>query len=692
MDTMPQLPSRKRSKPLDLVEFALKRGPWIAALSVLIAAILLPGVLYVAKSHYQTSGNLIIAPEVKRMLSREGETITGSFRDFANTQIHRLKTEEVLTDALYRLPREEWPGFLNGHDDFQVAVRLLKQRLAVDHVKRTYLLHVGLNDSSPEGLAPMINAVMEAYITKLQQEQESFSRRRILFIHQQREDLLASMSEVNTRLEKLSGELDSHTFSDHRNVAYEYLIAVQDALARARARAAEAQADFIRFQQAEAAYDPTLEEVAAREAVFKNEAVYLIKNWTYQQLQEMRSSIDGLTETNPDRVYVESRMVAMEAYLRGFEEDLYENSLEILQKKTTQELTAETVSALRSAENATRIVTEIESQVTAAQTAFARSSELIALGKESQTTLQNLRQRLEYLDGLLAEVSLEAKAPLRIAVEEAARTPLGPAGDNRNKLIAMALLVAVALPVGGFFLFDFLDDRVTTQATVKAALGAPPLAPVMTGVAEAAALERLAVRLDRVREKKHARTVLFVPADETNEAGKLLAKLGEGLTKFTPRIALVQPRHDGQLADPSPPTLEVLSMDLTRPVPELKQQLADWRETYDLVLLALPSIRTHAVVQSLAGAVDIAVTLCWWGHTRFGALRDALDQVFAAETPTVSALLAGARPSRLEQLQILQQQALIFISDGSWRGWLAGLFKKGPTRHASSETSLPLLP
>ena len=81
------------------------------------------------------------------------------------------------------------------------------------------------------------------------------------------------------------------------------------------------------------------------EMVMKDASLNLTSSWTYQQQQQMRSSTDGLTKSNPDRIYIEERMKAMQQYEKKQKNELNKSAHKILYGKRDFDLNKELIIA-----------------------------------------------------------------------------------------------------------------------------------------------------------------------------------------------------------------------------------------------------------------------------------------------------------------------------------------------------------
>ena len=79
-------------------------------------------------------------------------------------------------------------------------------------------------------------------------------------------------------------------------------------------------------------------------------------------MQELRSSIDGLTETNLDRQRIEERMDNMRDYQINFEKALNQQALEITEGKRALELQSAVIKAQAELEASRQIESGLQAE------------------------------------------------------------------------------------------------------------------------------------------------------------------------------------------------------------------------------------------------------------------------------------------------------------------------------------------
>lgn len=701
-DNAQEIPGKK-SRPFDIRDFVLRRSVLIVVAGFAIFLALSPIALILRKPYYNTVGTILISPEVQLLVPRDVRKVPGNFREFAMTHAQRIKSQVVLSRILNSLPKEHWPVSLPKELSPEVAAVLLSRQLTVDIVGASRILAVGMNADEPAGLSTTINAIMEGYVRILEHEQERDNERQLSYLAAEKTGISGRIERLRLERKQVSEELQSSSFSETRNPGFEKLVEAQTSFLRASADALFKKAELEKAQRDEEILGNNDLSVFAEELVATNEAVYLIDNWTYQKLQELRSNIDGLTENNSDRIVVEERMQAMTDYLASFKSEMHETMFGILNRKRDFELETDKTKAESAFLAAQSYAETLAEEMRVAEEAFKESSGLVSEGRELSDEIETLTDRLAVLDQRISEVNLEAKAPIFLSVEQLATTPMTPLGDNFGKLLAMIFAASFALVGGSVISFEFLDGRVRAPGDVKAALGAMPLDPVPFVASEstdqdfakivsqdpkssaAGAIRRAIVRLNTEREQNDAKVFCFTGVAEHNGVSSLVSNYADGFYHYTDRVLIIEFVDEGEElpADggnengqrPSAPnngdesaTAEAVLNNLpeeggwvgkisfarqsgiVRKRSEIVKLIEGSRERVDVILLDTRPMLESDLSQFLALLSDSLVIIARRSESQYQSLRNMVEFAFRMEIPTITAVFNASLEQPLDRI------------------------------------------
>jgi hypothetical protein len=675
----------KRSRPVDLVNFALRRGPWIVVLGFGIFLLLSPAAFLLSKPYYRTSGRLLLTQKVKMFLDRQEQMIHGDFRDFAATYGERLVGQAVTRKALSGLPRSQWPDFVRDIRDEEIAARVLSKRIAVIPVGRSYLMEVAMTSGSSQGMAETLNAVMHSFLQLLEEEQAQDCDRRLAYLDKELGQLRESLVQREGERRKVGEELGHASFSAERNPFYDLLIAVQSDHERAKTAALERETLLARARRDQEILGKQDVTVFADEAVASNQAVFMIDNWTYQKLQDLRAGIDGLTESNDERIYVEQRMEAMNDYLEKFKRDLHVSALTIIEKKRAHELAEAVTKAQSAAQASADFEANLRAQLDETRRAFARSSILVNRGKELNEEMVEIKGRISKVQDRIREVQLEAKLPVHVGVDQLANPPGAPEGDNFGKLIVMLFAGALGFVSMVFVVVELMDTRIRSSGDVRAALGALPADPIPAFQAArdggdfaycvlerpshpvSMAIRALALRLERERARSSAKVFLVFGAEGGAGVSWLGRNVADALTQYVERVLVLRLSEEEAIGvapggfqgfsfdcyfqeawskmSSNPDSVTCLHVGAETPLMRRRDWLREFitriSPAYDLILIDARPLKESDLTVYLAGCAQVAVVIAREGVTHFGPFRKSIEMLVRLRVPAITAVLVG---------------------------------------------------
>lgn len=688
-ERLPLSPPGKRRKPVNLVDLLVRRLVLIAIGGALLAAVLAPLLWLTGGASYTASGTLAIDPGKEPTLNgRERETIPGNVGDYTRTLLSRLTSGDVLLAALQSVPTNQWPTILDPRRPAEANLGRLFKGVKAKEVPRTYLMSVDLTGPDPEGLGPMLNAVLDAFVGKLRRELEQQNERRLSYLRAERDQIVARITGERTRILELAEAVPNKAFlHESYTVHLSKLEQIQRLYWEAEALRAQREGDLRRAEQDRLLLHQLSLQPYADERVADNFGINRIEQWTYEQLQSLRSTIDGLTTNNEDRTYVEMRMQAMNDYLVKYKGEVNDLTIRILNEKRDYDLTTEVIKASNALAAARSSSDTLDQRLTEARREASDTSEAIFRAADITFTVSQLRERLGALNNRIDDCEMEAKAPLRVYIDRRSGDPTRPTSNSRPQLAGLGIVLAFGLVLLGVLGFEVMDDRIRGPAEVEAALGGPvpeplPLLPAGTGLervlldqpisAAGVILRTLAVRLNRERTGHGARRFGFSGVGSQTGNTSLALNAAHGLSRFAPRVLLLALGRDG-LAErcglnPAPASTALLKepegwenavvRDEARgidiaviklngdPLPSkigLGDLLARMDERYDAVVMDLGPVPEDDLALAALHTLDAVVFTVYEDRTMFRDLRRALDAASAAGVPSLTAQLNGSQ-------------------------------------------------
>ncbi|NTU96937.1 MAG: hypothetical protein HGA62_03880 [Chlorobiaceae bacterium] len=681
------LPFGKPSKPFDVAGFARRYGLIVVVIASFIFTMLVPVVLFISKPNYEVHALMRIDPVIPSLITKSDDpSIINYYGDYANTQARRMMGFEILKKTVEKLTPDEKASILPAALPADKCAGILPFIIKVTPVPGTHLIDVTASSPRKEGLAPLINNFMQVFLDKVRQGNEMQDRERLAYLYHEKQSLDNDIALIEDKLNILTKDISTSDFSETYNLAGKKAETLQTVYVTAFAEKIASENNFLQTEKAGRELKSLSLTPVVEERVMNDLSLNSTTSWTYQQQQQMRSTTDGLTAQNPDRIYVEQRMKAMQSYEKKLENQIRSSAKQIIYGKRDYELKKELIEVRNKTEKARKIEEELLKQLQSSKEEAVRISLGIRIGESLTARLKHNRDLLDRIDTRVHELEVEAKAPLRISIESAARRPDKPKGSNTQKL----LMAVFAFAFGGigfvFLAFEFFDNRIRRPEEIRSALGYPPLEPVLAAPPEipfhqvlhlapqspsSKSINSLAVKLGLEKKKNDARVILFTGVDRENGTTMVAFNCAGALSGIAPKVlfieanlvtpsmGMLQGEHAGRsglgeclegtgaFADyvvHSPEfgfDLIAAGQKTDGQVSKLRiPDLIAWaRNGYDFVCIDTFPLLESDLTEFFSLSADIAVLLCQEESTMYKDLRRAAERLVRLEVPAIAPLL-----------------------------------------------------
>ncbi|NCD32408.1 MAG: hypothetical protein EOL87_03210 [Spartobacteria bacterium] len=661
----------KAKKPFDLLGFVFRRSPLIFVLSMLVFALILPILpVVIPKSipSYMASGQLLIDPGKETTLTgREKETIPGNLGDFTRTLVQRVGGRTVITDALRRMDKDNWPDFLRKNSDELGNVIRIQKHLRTVEIQRTYLIDVFLKSTSPKGIAELLNNIMQSLLDELHNEQGRQNERRMTYLKAERTKIAARIDRAQQQLLELAEQVDNKAFLHEGYTAHlSRLEQIQRLYLEAYRDEVRKESELSQMKKDRKAIEEMSLQPFADERVADNFGINRIEQWTYEQLQQLRTTIDGLTTNNADRVYVEQRMKAMTEYLIGYKQKVNDSTIANLIQKRRYELDEKVVLAQHAYEAAVSGTDELREQLENAVKDASEVSYTIFRAADSTYDINQLRERLTALNVRIDDCEMASKAPVRVSIQHLADTPSMPSSSKRPQFVLMALVFSFGAMMSLFVFFDFMDNRLRSIRDMRMALGGgiPLPVTISNGPLEQITAESdpliynvfkdIAVRLNYDYEQFHSHRFLLTGLNPKSGTSAVALNLSQLLSRYVHRIALLKADHSEENAALTPNNLLTSAvMDTERRIDVIhfavplekahRQKLSDalnqLDEQYDIIILDAPPLLESDLTRFLAQHADAALLVAREDVALYRDLVDACNQLVSNKISALTAIL-----------------------------------------------------
>jgi len=681
------LPYGKPSKSLDFIGFVKRYGLFILVIGSFLFTITVPFVLLISKPNYEVKAIMRVDPVMPSLItSTDDPQIINYYQDYARTQAQRMMSFDVLKKTVEKLtPDEKASIFPKGMSTDNCAT-ILSFIIKTNPLSGTHLIEITATNLKKEGLAPLVNKFMAVFLEKVRKNAEMQDNDRLVFLRNKKNDLTTDISTIENKLVILTKNIYTATFSEGYNIAEKkneqlQMLYIKSLGEKIAAKTQLDEKEKINNQIKSLSLEPMVEDM-----VMKDNSLNMTSSWTYQQQQQMRSSTDGLTKNNPDRIYIEERMNAMREYEKKQKNELNKNAHKILYGIRDFGLNKDLITAKSDFERTKTVEKQVGEELKKAGEESIKTSVGIHLGESLEAELKHKRELLDHIDTRIQELEVEGKAPLRLSVESAARKPNHAEGSNINKMFLIFFSVSFGSVAGVFFAFDYFDNRIRRSKDIEQALGYTPacIIPKSTDnipfhqlISSAAdnettkSIKSFAVKLSLEKAESNAAVILFTGVDSDSGCTSLSLNTAQALRTLAPKVLLIE----GDFADPalnkimdlssepnglsdflnstelwknfivSSPTYNISIMHAGNTMVGKTSQyrikeLFDFARTeYDYICIDCAPVLQSDLTEHLALYADIIVLISVGESTNFNDLRNAAELLVHLKVPAIAPLL-----------------------------------------------------
>ena len=462
------------AKPIDPVGSILNHLPMVVLISLGIFCAGFAGVMLKVKPFYNADAVIKIEPDIPKILYGKEETsIMPYYDDFVRTQITRVTSFPVLSRALELYQKEGFSWALPDETVEQAACRLAG-RLNVAQMRDTQLFSLTMNSRRKEGLAELINAVVQAYLDSVKDEQMNKDSSRLSFLSKRKQDIEADLAKKYAVLESISAKY-AVGITDEKNI-YVYLQAIVDLtqqLVTASGRRIEVESKLKELRPQKEKLKGIDISADIDEWVENDPAVRDNRIQLSRKLQDMRLFLAGVKKDHPDRREYEENLsklnevgITMVELSRIVGEKVIRGKLLSDQEKKILELETDYAAALKTEEKLRSELGEAERKATDVNTQMMKASTL-------RRDIQRLQDSLLRIDERIDQIEVESRSPGRISLMTLARKPDQPSAGKRSKMAIMVVLLSLVSGIGYAVGKDKLDNKIHTTRDIERVLGFP---------------------------------------------------------------------------------------------------------------------------------------------------------------------------------------------------------------------------
>lgn len=461
----------------------------LAGLLVMAAGI--PIAWMKGEPRWRSEGVVFVSPRFLRNLDADSEhelQSNSQYREFVQQQVRTINRFDIVQSALNTAGARGWR---KPDETERRATDRLRAALQIAPVPDTYQVTVALEGERPEGLAEIVNAIMESYLQAARTELVFDSEARLRNLEGEKAQLQGAIDGLIEERTRIAQQLGTTVFSAGVITSYDRMLgASSEALALARKE--RFVAEFGIGSEAPGKKPDAAADAAAFEKALNDAGLNSLKSALNQRKAELLLRINGLGPQHTARIAGEKEIQQIDREIERVTQALRDRlaaNTEVLNHARYEQ----TAQVERNLQEETR---NLRSQAEAYSRAYQRSLEL---GEE----LERTRKRLSAVEDRISYLHLEGKAPGFVRVFTPALKPDLPVQGGRKKLLLMvlaaALLMAAAVPLG----VDYFDPRVMAPAELEAQVGLPVAGWLPLASADAAHVDERAILRTAVSIRRH---------------------------------------------------------------------------------------------------------------------------------------------------------------------------------------------
>ena len=551
---------RKPRKPFDPISSLSRHWLKILVFSSMLFVFLFPISIIKKKPYYQVSGRLLVLPSVETLITRsEDNPITPYYSSYVQTLCERIKAQENLEKAIERL--EPWLKWIFAPEGLPIstAATILGHRLNIQYANGTHFITIDLDGDKPEGLAEIINNLMEVYLEQDQIETEGKDSKRMDYLQKEKDSIERQIKELSVEYKHIAETTGTVDFREVGNIHNSPLNSIQSEYIGAYTYRVKKENELSAAIEEQKILTTLPIDADVEDFVLTSSVASQLESSVYQEIQSLRNSLNDLAEESPDRKNIEDQILQLEKSLDFSKDNLKEDIQKIMRAKRDAQIQLKIALAKSECKIALATEKEIKNKLDQILSEKIITSNKILDGQQIESKLSQLHTLLARIEDRISTLRLESKAPGRIILESQAIKPDSPSGTNQNKLLTLLFIFSFGSVTGACVFFDIMDDRVRNRKDIENGLSIQPTWPIsdyrVIGNNQipfskvtlqdpsnivSKSIHSLAIRLDNERRKNQAKIISFTGVDSTSGTTEVLINTAHAMSKFCKNILIVE--------------------------------------------------------------------------------------------------------------------------------------------------------
>jgi Mrp family chromosome partitioning ATPase/uncharacterized protein involved in exopolysaccharide biosynthesis len=632
-------------KPLASLRAHWQVAKWVFVLVLVAGA---PFAWIKGAPKYVATATVQIAPNYMKNLKDDKELEFQSnqqYRQFVEHQARSVGRIDILSAALAALG-DKASAFRQPGESERRAVQRLRDRINVNAVPDTYLMQISLESDRREGVAEVVNATVEAYISKMKDEQMFGAEDRVKNLQQREAQVVADIKSRTQRRTAIALELGVTSFSEGDGNPYDKVLSdTRAAVAEARNVRIAAEAKLSAFN---ARGETDIATRSIKENILTDPGLNSLKASLNSRRAALATAVSGLTPQHPAFEAARQELAEIDRQIQQQTDILYRDVSRSMRSRF--EMTVE---------QAQRYEVEVGKALREQEKISARFA---ALFNEAQTLSAELAQINKELDSIRERINFfaaEHSALGFVRLVTPALVPEEPQGVGRRKMLMLVIMAALFAALAAPLAIDLADRSVRTVNDAERTLRMPSMGWLVERDGRAAnlladdQLRRIAGGLIREQSAHGSKVVAFCGVKPGAGSTVLTLELAATLNALGYPTLVVEANAfspDARFATGLPGLAQCLNGEaaplacvaeagnqlparvgvgtaegvrhLDR-LDRMQQVIGEWAERFSFVLVDMPPLLLSADAEILLGSLGQAVLVVEAGGISHGELARA---------------------------------------------------------------------
>lgn len=462
---------RKKIKPIASV----RDHKWIT--TAILSITLLSGALFffLKGPTYQSNAVIEVLPRYVTNLDADSELQIRFYSQFVQNQVYTLTSYDTLLYAFDILESKD-SDEIDKNKDKQELAKDLKKALSVEHIRHTYRIVVALAGEKPDGLAEIVNAVLDAYLEKVNDDKILDKDVRVENLNKRKAELTSELHSLVSRKSELVAKMGIIAFEGSIENPYDKaLLDASNALAEARNQRIEADMSLQNTKFAFGEFNEIALDIAVEKELNENSYLNALREALSDKKIRLLSNIAGTTEGHPGRLATERQIEEIEKEFDRVKADIAKEVHKRLKRQIEQKIKFEK----EKLESAVRIAHLREKSM---EKEFKLQKENVSQHAMLYNAALNLRDKIDQNRKQLTAIAqrlnffkTEENSPGFVRISSRARTPDEPLSGKKLKILIMMALIGLLLSILIPTLIDYLNPWIKTPIEIESILRFPSL-------------------------------------------------------------------------------------------------------------------------------------------------------------------------------------------------------------------------